>query len=98
MPSLAQLDEAVRAYLEEDPTPRSSWSSTPPSSTAIAAERADRFEEAELAGEIVSPPAAPSGVATPSSWIAERTSAMVLSNDSFQEFHGEHPGSSRRAA
>ena len=23
--------------------------------------------------------------------IAERTNAMVLSNDSFQEFHGEHP-------
>ena len=45
-----------------------------------------------LNGEIVSPPAGAIGRGDAFVLrIAERTSAIVLSNDSFQEFHGEHP-------
>jgi hypothetical protein len=45
-----------------------------------------------LNGEIVSPPAGAIGRGDAFVLrIAERTGAIVLSNDSFQEFHGEHP-------
>ena len=45
-----------------------------------------------LNGEIISPPAGAIGRGDAFVLrIAERTGATVLSNDSFQEFHGEHP-------
>ena len=45
-----------------------------------------------LNGEVVSPPAGAIGRGDAFVLrIAERTGAVVLSNDSFQEFHGEHP-------
>ena len=45
-----------------------------------------------LNGEIISPPAGAIGRGDAFVLrIAERTGAIVLSNDSFQEFHGEHP-------
>ena len=45
-----------------------------------------------LNGEVVSPPAGAIGRGDAFVLrIAERTGATVLSNDSFQEFHGEHP-------
>jgi hypothetical protein len=50
------------------------------------------FEQAEAAGEIVSPPAGALGRGDGFLLkIADRTGAAVLSNDSFQEFHGEYP-------
>jgi len=50
------------------------------------------LEQAELHGELVSPPAGAIGRGDAFVLrIAERTGAIVLSNDSFQEFHGEHP-------
>ncbi len=49
------------------------------------------FEEAEEAGEIVSPPAGAIGRGDGFLLrIADRIDADVLSNDSFQEFHGEY--------
>ncbi len=49
------------------------------------------FEEAEAAGEVVSPPAGAIGRGDAFLLrIAEKAGATVLSNDSFQEFHGEH--------
>ena len=49
------------------------------------------FEEAEAAGELVSPPAGAIGRGDRFLLqIADRTGATVLSNDSFQEFHGEY--------
>ena len=49
------------------------------------------FEEAEAAGELVSPPAGAIGRGDGFLLqIADRTGATVLSNDSFQEFHGEY--------
>ncbi len=45
-----------------------------------------------LNGEVISPPAGAIGRGDAFVLrIAERTGATVLSNDSFQEFHGEHP-------
>ena len=45
-----------------------------------------------LNGEVISPPAGAIGRGDAFVLrIAERTGAIVLSNDSFQEFHGEHP-------
>ena len=51
-----------------------------------------RFEAAALRGEYVSPPAGAIGRGDAFLLrIAEKVNATVLSNDSFQEFHGEHP-------
>ncbi len=52
----------------------------------------DEVRTAMLNGEIISPPAGAIGRGDAFVLrIAERTGATVLSNDSFQEFHGEHP-------
>ena len=51
-----------------------------------------RFAESELAGEIVTPPAGAVGRGDAFILkIADRIDGVVLSNDSFQEFHGEYP-------
>ena len=69
----------------------SSWSSMRPSSTAYRG-RGEAGPGAMLNGEVVSPPAGAIGRGDAFVLrIAERTGAVVLSNDSFQEFHGEHP-------
>lgn len=91
MPNLVQLDEAVRAYREEHPDDEiivvvdaSFGYRIDPSELAV-------FEEAEEAGEIVSPPAGAIGRGDGFLLrIADRIDAVVLSNDSFQEFHGEY--------
>ena len=91
MPSLSQLDEAVRAYLEEY---------KPETVTVIVdasfpnrideAERA-AFEDALSAGELLTPPAGVIGRGDAFLLqIADRVDAVVLSNDSFQEFHGQY--------
>jgi hypothetical protein len=91
-PSLKQLDEAVRAYASEDPD--ASIIVVVDATFEHRVDDAEREEvrEAMLNGEIISPPAGAIGRGDAFVLrIAERTSAMVLSNDSFQEFHGEHP-------
>jgi len=92
VPSLAQLDEAVRAYLLEDPEADIVVVVDASFSHRIdPAERA-QLEAAELHGELVAPPAGAIGRGDAFVLrIAERTGAIVLSNDSFQEFHEEHP-------
>ncbi len=51
-----------------------------------------RFEAAVLAGEYVHPPAGAIGRGDAFLLrVAEKVDGTVLSNDSFQEFHGEHP-------
>ena len=91
-PSLAQLDEAVRAYIEENPgadvivVVDATFEHRVP-----AAERA-AFGEAILAGEVVTPPAGAIGRGDAFILkIADRIGAVVLSNDSFQEFQEEYP-------
>jgi hypothetical protein len=58
----------------------------------VGANERARFKEAELAGEIVTPPAGAIGRGDAFILkIAQRINAVVLSNDSFQEFHEEYP-------
>jgi Zc3h12a-like Ribonuclease NYN domain len=91
-PSLTQLDEAVRAYASEDPD--ASIIVVVDATFEHRVDDAEREEvrQAMLNGEIISPPAGAIGRGDAFVLrIAERTGATVLSNDSFQEFHGEHP-------
>jgi hypothetical protein len=90
-PSLAQLDEAVREFQKEHP--KSEITVVVDSTFGHRINESERraFEEAELAGEIVSPPAGAIGRGDAFVLrIADKVGATVLSNDSFQEFHGEH--------
>src|SRR5580700_5289022 len=91
-PSLKQLDEAVRAYASEDPD--ASIIVVVDATFEHRVDDAEREEvrQAMLNGEVISPPAGAIGRGDAFVLrIAERTGATVLSNDSFQEFHGEHP-------
>jgi hypothetical protein len=92
LPSLQQLDDAVRAFIAEF---------APETVTVVVdatfpnriddSERAT-FEAAVEAGEIISPPAGVIGRGDAFVLqIADRADAVVLSNDSFQEFHGQYP-------
>jgi hypothetical protein len=92
LPSLQQLDEAVRAYAEEDPNSRITVVVDASFEHRIDETERETLREAMLNGEVVSPPAGAIGRGDAFVLrIAERTGAVVLSNDSFQEFHGEHP-------
>ncbi|MGI8777909.1 MAG: NYN domain-containing protein, partial [Acidimicrobiales bacterium] len=91
MPSLAQLDEAVRAWLAENPDDEVIVVVDASFSYRIDESERRTFEEAEEAGEVVSPPAGAVGRGDGFLLrIADRVDAAVLSNDSFQEFHGEY--------
>ena len=90
-PSLAQLDEAVRSFIEEHPSAEvlvivdSSFPNRiDPADVAV-------FEEAFLAGEIITPPAGTVGRGDAFILkVADKLGATVFSNDSFQEFHGTY--------
>ena len=91
-PSLRQLDEAVRAYAAEDPLAEIVVVVDASFEHRIDPSERAQLHEAELHGEIVSPPAGAIGRGDAFVLrIAERTGARVLSNDSFQEFHAQHP-------
>lgn len=93
-PSLAQLEEVVSELRREQ-------GDTEVTITLVVdatfphrideSERA-RFEELANHGELVSPPAGAVGRGDAFLLrIAEKVNGIVLSNDSFQEFHAEHP-------
>jgi len=91
-PSLEQLDQAVRAYAAEDPRSHIIVVVDATFEHRVSEAEREQVREAMLNGEIISPPAGAIGRGDAFVLrIAERTSAIVLSNDSFQEFHGEHP-------
>src|SRR5579862_3135094 len=91
LPSLGQLDQAVREFLLENPDDVVTVVVDASFGHRIDASEVPMFEEAEAAGELVSPPAGAIGRGDAFLLrIAEKTGATVLSNDSFQEFHGEH--------
>src|SRR3984957_18904382 len=91
LPSLAQLDQAVREFLAENPDDVVTVVVDASFGHRIDTTEVATFEEAEAAGEVVSPPAGAIGRGDAFLLrIAEKTGATVLSNDSFQEFHGEH--------
>ncbi|MDA8399837.1 MAG: hypothetical protein M0008_07300 [Actinomycetota bacterium] len=91
LPSLAQLDEAVREFQRE--FPNSELTVVVDATFEHRIDETERaiFSEAVEHGEIVFPPAGAIGRGDAFLLrIAEKTGALVLSNDSFQEFHGEH--------
>jgi hypothetical protein len=91
-PSLKQLDEAVRAYATEDPDANIIVVVDATFEHRVSEAERDEVRKAMLKGEVISPPAGAIGRGDAFVLrIAERTGATVLSNDSFQEFHGEHP-------
>ena len=95
LPSLAQLNEAIETFLEEFK------GFTAEDVTVVVdasfGHRIDpsevrQFEEAIEHGEMVTPPAGAIGRGDGFILrIAEKSGALVLSNDSFQEFHAERP-------
>ncbi|HEX4979300.1 MAG TPA: histone H1-like repetitive region-containing protein [Acidimicrobiales bacterium] len=91
MPSLLQLDEAVRAYREEHPDDDVIVVVDATFAHRIPEEERPMYEEAAAHNELVYPPAGAVGRGDAFLLrVAEKTNAVVLSNDSFQEFHGEH--------
>src|SRR6202011_3545987 len=91
MPSLAQLDQAVREFMGENPDDVVTVVVDASFGHRIDLSEVKMFEEAEAAGELVSPPAGAIGRGDAFLLrLADKTGATVLSNDSFQEFHGEH--------
>jgi hypothetical protein len=91
-PSLDQLDEAVRAYVSENPKAEVIVVVDATFEHRISPGERGRMKEAELAGELVTTPAGALGRGDAFILkIADRIGAVVLSNDSFQEFHGEYP-------
>lgn len=92
MPSLAQLRDALEAFGEEYPSAELIVVADATfEHRATASERAS-FASAVLKGDIVTPPAGAIGRGDGFILkIAARVGAIVLSNDSFQEFQGEHP-------
>ena len=91
LPSLQQLDDAVQSVMNEH-----QFDSLTVIVDATFAHRIDdsekaMFEEALEAGEIIMPPAGVVGRGDAFILqVAEKANATVFSNDSFQEFHGEH--------
>ncbi len=91
LPSLKRLDEAVREFLVENPDDVVTVVVDATFGHRIPPEERPVFEEAEADGDIVSPPAGAIGRGDAFLLrIADKVGAVVLSNDSFQEFHGEY--------
>jgi hypothetical protein len=91
-PSLVQLDEAVRAFIDEHPNAEVIVVADASFEHRVAPNERARFKGAELAGEIVTPPAGAIGRGDAFILkIADRIKGVVLSNDSFQEFHDDYP-------
>ncbi|MFS8586832.1 MAG: hypothetical protein FWJ72_17340, partial [Acidimicrobiia bacterium] len=91
-PSLAQLDEAVRAFVEEYKPKYVTVVVDATFPNRIDRKERKKYEEAVAAGELITPPAGAIGRGDAFILqIAKRANAVILSNDSFQEFHGEFP-------
>jgi len=89
LPSLKQLDEAVRSFLDENPTEHVTVIVDATFGHRIDASERAEYEEAILAGELTTPPAGAIGRGDAFVLqVADRVNASILSNDSFQEFHG----------
>lgn len=90
-PSLAQLNEALAAFTVEHPDAILTVVVDASFEHRIDSSERDEFARLEASGGVVSPPAGAVGRGDGFLLqIANRTGASVLSNDSFQEFHGEY--------
>jgi hypothetical protein len=91
-PSLTQLNEAVLAYIAEHPTDLVTVVVDATFGHRIDPQEVPEFDAAVANNELVTPPAGAIGrgdafVLT----IANKVGAVILSNDSFQEFHAQYP-------
>ncbi len=91
-PSLVQLDEVLRAFQAENPGAELIVVADATFAHRVAPGERARFQERELEGTIVTPPAGAIGRGDAFILkIADRIAGVVLSNDSFQEFHHLYP-------
>jgi hypothetical protein len=91
-PSLAQLNEAVIAFIEENPDIKVTVVVDATFGHRINKKEAAEFNEAVDNNELVAPPAGAVGRGDAFVLsIADKVKASVLSNDSYQEFHGKYP-------
>jgi Zc3h12a-like Ribonuclease NYN domain/S1 RNA binding domain len=91
-PSLAQLDEAVRAFIEEYSPEVVTVVVDATFPNRIEASERRTYEDAVVANELITPPAGAIGRGDAFVLqIARKADAAILSNDSFQEFHGDYP-------
>ena len=91
MPSLAQLQEAVMSFMEENPDTAVTVVVDATFGHRIPKSEAADYEAGIANTELVAPPAGAIGRGDAFVLgIADKANATVLSNDSFQEFHGEY--------
>ena len=91
LPSLKQLQEAVMSFMEEYPDVAVTVVVDATFGHRIDKEEAPEFEEGIANNELVAPPAGAVGRGDAFVLgIADKAGATVLSNDSFQEFHGNY--------
>jgi hypothetical protein len=91
LPSLAQLEEALEAFLSEHKFERVTVVVDATFGHRIATKERRWYEEAVADGRILTPPAGAIGRGDAFILeIAKRAGATILSNDSFQEFHGDN--------
>ena len=92
MPSLAQLNEAVLSFREEFPNVNVTVVVDATFGHRIAKSEVAEFDAAVAHNELVAPPAGAVGRGDAFVLsIANKSGARILSNDSFQEFHGTYP-------
>ena len=90
-PSLAQLNEAVLALIRQYPSAKVSVVVDATFGHRIAKKEVAEFNKAIEHNELVAPPAGAVGRGDAFILaIAEKVKASILSNDSYQEFHGTH--------
>ena len=91
LPSLAQLNEAVMAFMDEYPDTSITVVVDATFGHRIDKTEAKEFEEGISNNELVAPPAGAVGRGDAFVLaIAQKSNASILSNDSFQEFHGDY--------
>jgi hypothetical protein len=91
LPSLAQLHEAVTAFMAEHPTALITVVVDATFGHRIDASEVKEFDEAIANNELVAPPAGAVGRGDAFVLsIAHKVGATILSNDSYQEFHGQY--------
>ncbi|MGC8498350.1 MAG: NYN domain-containing protein, partial [Acidimicrobiales bacterium] len=91
-PSLVQLDEVLRAFQAENPHAELIVVADATFAHRVTPGERGRFQEREIEGTIVTPPAGAIGRGDAFILkIADRIGGVVLSNDSFQEFHHLYP-------
>lgn len=91
MPSLKQLSEAVTAFMEEFPNDVITVVVDATFGHRIDTKEVAEFDAAVAHNELVAPPAGAIGRGDAFVLsIANKTKGSILSNDSYQEFHGEY--------